>query len=190
MSLTQAQLDTFLSGFKLTVTGSAENVGNSDVKRKMLAHYIKDNSENSTYELLGYKQESGSTASNYDTKEMTDITGVSYTDINSKAEKLEMSEYHINPAKTKFLEDAIKYKISNQEEKMQNYTVLTVYGFLRDSQGKCLATEESGCTAVLDNLGGQGFTMTDVNISLSGMKTYGTVPEIVATPTFTVHSAN
>ena len=48
----------------------------------------------------------------------------------------------------------------------------------------CLATEETGCTVILDNLGGQGFT-NDVNITLSGVKKYGTVAEISKTPTFT-----
>lgn len=44
-----------------------------------------------------------------------------------------MSEYHINPEKTKFLEEAIKLKLSDQEEDMQNYSILTVYGFLRNT---------------------------------------------------------
>lgn len=187
MSLTPAQIETFKSGFTLASGSSAEGTV-SDIKRKMLAVYIKGASD-TAYEMLGYKQESMSVASNYDTADTTDVTGATYTDINSKAEKIEMSEYHINKNKTKFLEEAIKNKIFNQEEKMQNYTVLTVYGFLRDTDGNCLATEETGCTVVLDNLGGQGFVMSDVNITLSGVKTYGTVPEIVATPTFTEASA-
>lgn len=182
--MTKEQLNTFLDAFKLTSTGNITDVGSSDIKRKLLVHYIKKEG-NSVYEMLGYKQESSTTASNYDTSDITDVTGATYTDVAGKAEKIEMSEYHINPAATKFLEEAIKLKLSDQEEDMQNYSILTVYGFLRNSDGDCLATEETGCTLLLDNLGGQGFTTNDVNITLSGIKTYGTVTEITKTPTFT-----
>lgn len=182
--MTKTQLNTFLAGFKLTSTGGTTDIGNSDIKRKLLAIYIKNDGD-SAYELLGYKQESMSVASNYDSSDMTDVTGATYTDVGSKAEKIEMSEYHINPAKTKFLEEAIKLKLSDQEEEMQNYSILTVYGFLRNTDGACLATEETGCTVILDNLGGQGFTTNDVNITLSGVKKYGTVAEITKAPTFT-----
>ena len=184
--MTKAQINAFMAGFVLSSTGNAEDAGTVDIRRKMLAHFIKHGA--GAYELLGYKQESIAVASNYDSADITDVTDTTYTDINSKAEKIEMSEYRINPSKTKFFEEALKLKISDQEEAMQDYTVLTVYGFYRDEDGNCLATEETGCTVILDNLGSQGFTMSDVNITLSGRKTYGTVPEIVPVPTFTAAS--
>lgn len=178
-------INTFLAGFKLTSTGKYDTVGNSDVKRKMLAQYIKNgNEEGADYEMLGYKQASVSQSSNYDSETIKDVTGATYLDINSKAETLEMSEYLLNPNKTKFMEQAIKLKLSDQEEKMQNYTVLHVYGYLRNAQNKCLAVEESGCTLVLDNDGGEGFVHEDVNITLGGIKKYGYVDEISANPTF------
>ena len=187
MALTKAQLNTFLDTFKLTSNDSAEDVGKSDIKRKMLAHYIRRG--DGDFEMLGYKQESVSVASNYEEDTKNDVTGATYNDLDAKAETIEMSEYLVNPKKTAFLEEAIKLKLSDQEEDMQDYDVLTVYGFMRDSEGKCLATLESGCTVVLDNLGGQGSTHSDVKITLSGKKTYGTIPEIVAVPTFTEYTA-
>lgn len=187
--MTKTQLNTFLANFKLTSTDNTTDVGSADIKRQMLAIYIKKGSDsNGAYELLGYRQESMSVASNNDTSDVTDVNGFSYTDFKGKNEKIEMSEYHINPKNTKFLEEATKLKISDQEEDMQDYTVLTVYGFLRDTDGKCLATEETDCTVILDNLGGQGYTTQDVSITLSGKKSFGTVPEIVAVPTFTEHT--
>lgn len=187
MALTKTQLNTFLADFKLTSTGNIADVGKADIKRKMLAQYIRKNPE-SDFEMLGYKQESSTTASNYDTNPLTDITGASYNDINGKAESIEMSEYKVNPKKTVFLEEAIKLKLSDQEEEMQDYEILTVYGFLRNDASACLATLEKGCTVILDNLGGQGYTHSDVNITLSGRKTYGTVSEITAVPTFTEYT--
>ncbi len=186
MALTKTQLNAFLAPFKLTSTDNATEVGKADIKRKALAQYIKRG--NGAYEMLGYKQESVSTASNYEENTKTDVTGTNYNDIIGKAESIEMSEYVVNPKKTVFLEEAIKLKLSDQEEEMQDYTVLTVYGFLRDTSGKCLATEETGCSVKLDNLGGQGFTRNDITITLSGQKTYGTVDNIVAVPTFTAYN--
>lgn len=184
--MTKKDLNEFLAKFKLTATDNVEDVGKSDIKRKALAQYIKK--ADGSYEMLGYKQESVTTASNYETNTVTDVTGITYNDVTGKAESIELSEYIVNPKKTMFLEEAIKLKLSNQEEDMQDYTVLTVYGFLRNSEGKCLATEETNCSVLLDNLGGQGFTHSDVTVTLSGDKKYGTVDEIVPVPTFNEHT--
>ena len=185
--MTAAEIKAFVDGFKLTSTGATDDTGTADIKRETFAHYIRKKGAEA-FEMLGYKQESGSVASNYESNTLKDITGVTHNDITGKAETIELSEYVVNPKKTMFLEEAIKLKIANQEENMHDYEVLTVYGFLRNSAGKCLATLESGCTVMLDNLGGQGYTHSDVNITLSGLKTFGTVDEIVAVPTFTEHT--
>ena len=182
--MTKAALKTFLNDFKLTATGQSDDVGKTDIKREALAHYIRKSGADS-FEMLGYKQESATVASNYESDTKSDVTGATYNDITGKAESIEMSEYVVNPKKTVFLEEAIKLKIADQEEEMQDYEILTVYGFLRNADGMCLATLETGCTVMLDNLGGQGFTHSDVTITLSGQKAYGTVEEIIAVPNFT-----
>lgn len=181
--MTKAQLKSFLAEFTLTSTGTADDAGKTDVKRDALAHYIRK-SGGTEWEMLGYKQESAAVASNYESNTVSDVTGATYNDITGKAEAIEMSEYIVNPNKTKFLEEAIKLKVADLEEEMQDYEVLTVYGFYRNADNQCLATLETDCTVVLDNLGGQGFTHSDVNITLSGKKTFGTVTEISAVPTF------
>ncbi len=185
--MTKTEIKDFVADFKLTSTGKADDVGKADIKREALAHYIRK-SGSDAFEMLGYKQESGSVASNYESNTIKDITGVTHNDVTGKAETIELSEYVVNPKKTMFLEEAIKLKIANQEEDMHDYEVLTVYGFLRNAAGKCLATLETGCTVILDNLGGQGYTHSDVSITLSGQKTLGTVDEIIAVPTFTEHT--
>lgn len=181
--MTKAQLKSFLENFKLTSTGTSSEVGKTDIKRDALAHYIRKSGA-TDWEMLGYKQESASVASNYESNTVSDVTGATYNDITGKAEAIEMSEYIVNPNKTKFLEEAIKLKVADLEEEMQDYEILTVYGFYRNAENQCLATLESDCTVVLDNLGGQGFTHSDVSITLSGKKTFGTVTEITAVPTF------
>lgn len=186
--MTKSEKKLFLADFKLTSTGTSEDVGKTDVKREALAHYIRKSGEED-WEMLGYKQESATVASNYESNTVSDVTGSTYNDITGKAETIEMSEYIANPNKTKFLEEAIKLKAADLEEEMQDYEILTVYGFYRNEDGKCLATVETDCTVVLDNLGGQGFTHSDVNITLSGNKAFGTVEEIVAVPTFEEHTA-
>ena len=186
--MTKAQIKSFLADFKLSATGTANDIGKTDVKREALAHYIRKSGE-TDWEMLGYKQESTAVASNYESNTVSDVTGSTYNDITGKAESIEMSEYIVNPKKTKFLEEAIKLKVADLEEEMQDYEILTVYGFYRNTDNKCLATVETDCSIVLDNLGGQGFTHSDVTITLSGQKTYGTVAEITAAPTFEEHTA-
>ena len=39
--MTKTQLNTFLGGFKLSSTGNTTDVGSADIKRKLLAIYIK-----------------------------------------------------------------------------------------------------------------------------------------------------
>jgi hypothetical protein len=185
--VTKAEINAFKTKFKLTSTGESADVGKSDIKRKMLAHYIRKSGDEA-FEMLGYKQESLTVGSNYDASTLTDVTGATHNDINGKAESIEMSEYKINPVKTKFLEEAIKLKALDLEEDMHDYEILTVYGYLRDDKNNCMATLETGCTVVLDNHGGSGFTHNDVNITLSGIKTFGTVPEIVAVHEFTEYT--
>lgn len=189
--MTQAQLQAYIATFTLTATGAADDAGTSDIKRKMLAHFVNvGTSASPEWELLGYKQESASVASNYDTTDLTDVTGESFTDVNSKLEKLEMSEYKINPTRTKFLAEAIKLKAIDAEDQMQDYQILTVYGFMRNTSGACMAYVEDGCSLILDNLGGSGYTLSDVSFTLSGRKTFGTVAEIERTgTTFTEYTA-
>lgn len=189
--MTQQELQNYIAGFKLSATGDGSDVGNSDIRRKMLAHFVNiGTNDKPEWELLGYKQESAAVASNYDSSDTTDVTGESFTDVNSKLEKLEMSEYKINPNRSKFLEEAIKLKAIDAEEQMQNYQILTVYGFMRNTAGACMAYIEDGCSLILDNLGGQGYTLTDVSFTLSGRKTFGTVSEINREGTaFVAHTA-
>lgn len=182
--MTRAQIETFKAQFKLTATGDYSDIGKKDIKREMLAQYIRKNGDEA-FEMLGYKQEGTTTAANYEEDSVTDVTGTTYNDKISKAETIEMSEYNVNPKKTAFLEEAIKLKLFDLEDEMTDYEVLTVYGYLRNEQNECLATLETGCTVTLDNHGGSGFVHSDVNIALSGNKEYGTVKEIVKAPTFT-----
>lgn len=191
MSLTKEQKKTYAAQFKLTSTGEYSDVGTADIKRKMLAVYVdvSTSSQTPVWELLGYKQTSVQIAANYDTSDITDVNGETYTDINSKAEKIDMSEYNVNPSFSKFLEEAIKLKTIDCEEDMQGYKVLIVYGFMRDTNDKCMALYHEGCTLILDNDGGEGLTKYDVSFTLSGKKTFGTVPEIQRTGvTFTEYT--
>lgn len=185
--MTRSQIEEFKKQFKLTATGDYTDVGKKDIKREMLAQYIRKSGDEN-FEMIGYKQEGTTTAANYEENTVTDVTGTTYNDKTSKAETIEMSEYIVNPKKTAFLEEAIKLKIFDLEDEMTDYEVLTVYGYYRNEQNHCLATLETDCTVTLDNNGGSGFVHSDVNISLSGNKEYGTVEEIVKNPTFTTHT--
>ena len=179
--MTDAEKITFLKNFSHTESG--------DVKRnKFVLFAKKGSSESSTYEAIGYKQESAAIANNYDTTELTDILGTKYKEINDKSESIEMSEYHINKDKSAFLDEAFKYTIAGLENQLNDYDLLMVFSWLVDSSGKMLARHITDCTLTLDNLGGQAYTMADVTFSGISDGEYGTVASL-DNPTFTPGTA-
>ena len=67
--------------------------------------------------------------------------------------------------------------------------MMTVYGFMRNEADACLAVREKNCTITPDSIGGSGTVGFPYTINYSNDKTYGTVPEITANPTFTEGTA-
>lgn len=175
--MTDTEKITFLKKFTHTEAG--------DVKRKKFVLFAKKGSgEDTTYEAIGYKQESAAIANNYDTTELTDVLGTKYNEINDKNESIEMSEYHINKDKSAFLDEAFQYTIAGLENQLNDYDLLMVFSWLTDSSGKMLARHITNCSLSLDNLGGQSFTMADVTFGGISDGELGTVDSL-DNPTFT-----
>lgn len=181
MAVTDTQLKTFLDTFTHTEAG--------DVKRNKFVLYVKKGTdlESSAWEAVGYKQESAAISNNYDTSDITDILGKKYSDKKDKNETIDLSEYHLNKDKAKFLDDAVKYTVAGLETELNDYSLLMVFGWLVDSTGKMLARKVDDCTLTSDNIGGQTFTMSDVSFSAISRGVFGTVDNI-SNPTFTEYT--
>lgn len=180
--MTEAQIEAFLSAFSITKDG--------DAKRKTLAHYVNLGTEASPeWELLGYKVEDSSIEYNWDTNTVEDIRGIVSTDVR-KSEPTQSMDGAVINKNSKFLDMLTNIAIRDAYEEMSLFEMMTVYGFKRNAAGACLAVREKNCTITPDSIGGAGTVGFPYTIHYSKDKTYGTVQEITANPTFTEATAS
>jgi len=173
--MTDAQLKTYLDSF-------SADTGTGDVKRELFIIYAKKTGE-SSYTPLGYKQESAAIENNYNENSVRDILGSVYNDIISKDEQISMSEYHINPNASAFLNTAWMYTLAGLESELEDYELLMVSAWLKKS-GAYFARQVQNVRLKLDNMGGQSFSMADVTFSGISRGKFGTVSDL-ASPSFT-----
>lgn len=181
---TDAQIKTFVDGFSIAT-------GSGDIQRKMLAHYVNVSStaETPQWELLGYKVDDASEEFNWDSEKKTDITGVTYNTVNKSEPEISLDDYIVNEKST-FIQQLSRLAIRNAVNEFGDFDVLTVYGFMTDSNDKMLAKVEAGCTILPDSIGGKDYVHLNPTISLSNNATYGTVEAITKNPTFTEYTAS
>lgn len=175
--MTDEQILAFINEF-----GHIDETG--DVKRNKFVLWAKKGNE-TTWTPIGYKQESASISNNYDSSTITDILGNKYTDINDKDEQIEMSEYHINPSASEFLDKAFALTLAGMEQELNDYQLLMECKWLVNEDDEELGRLVTGVTLQLDNLGGQSFTMADVTWSGISRGDMGTVTFTNGQPDFT-----
>ena len=175
MSMTDAQLQTYLALFT--------NVATGDVKREAFIVYLRKDSTDD-WHALGYKQESAAIANNYEEESIKDILGNVYNDITSKAEEIDMSEYKIHSTHSPFLDDIWKATLAGLENTLNSYQLLMVCSWLQNTNHDMLARMVENVSVNLDNMGGQGYTTADLKISGISKGVFGTVSSLT-TPTFT-----
>ncbi|MBS6447519.1 MAG: hypothetical protein KH382_08000 [Clostridiales bacterium] len=179
--MTDAQIKTFLDGFTITKDG--------DAKRKTLAHYVNIGTEAAPeWELLGYKVEDSSIEYNWEIETVTDIRGVTSSDV-QKSEPSQSMDGSVMNKNSEFLQELNRIAIRGAYEELTLFEMMTVYGFMRNEADACLAVREKNCTITPDSIGGSGTVGFPYTINYSNDKTYGTVPEITANPTFTEGTA-
>lgn len=173
--MTDAQLKTYLDGFTHEGTG--------DVKRELFVIYLREDS-NDDWTPLGYKQESAGVENNYEEESVKDILGDVWNDITSKDEQINMSEYKIHDTRSAFLDNIWKLTLAGLENMLNSYQLLIVCGWLTDSNDKMLARQVDNVAVRIDNMGGQGYTTSDLKISGISQGTFGTVASL-NNPSFT-----
>ncbi len=167
--MTDVQLKTFLDSF--------EHSGTGDVKRELFVIFGRKGNTGD-FIPLGYKQESAAIENNYDENSVRDVLGQVYNDIISKDEQISMSEYHINPSASPFLDTAWMYTLAGLESELADYELLMVSAWLVDDSGHFFAREVSGVRLKLDNMGGQSYSMADVTFSGISRGKFGTVASL------------
>jgi hypothetical protein len=151
-----------------------EITGTGEVLRKMMVTYVNvGTSEAKVWEAQGIKTEESSLELNPDISTITDILGITYTDVN----KMEVSQ-SIDPNTlrmgAKLSEIMLDIYRRGALAEYSQFEVLIVYGFL-GTAGAYEADLETGCTIIPNSIGGSSRVDMPFVINLSGNKTLGTV---------------
>ena len=154
----------------------------TDIKRNFLAHYVNVGTTSKEWEILGYKVEDASVEFNWNEEKVTDITGITYSSITKSEPEMSLEGYIIN-TKSTFLKTLSSMAIRNAYEEFSNFEILTVYWWLKDTNGGYLAKVEKDCTIKPDSIGGQDYARITPTISFSNNATFGTAKKDVTDST-------
>ncbi len=166
------------------------NVG-SGVKasRRLLMTFVDVNSLDSSgtydWELVGRGVEDSSIDLNANTEKVTDITGITETDVTKWEPEQELDPNTVRGgSKLNFKLHDIWY--NKQPELLSQFNVLLVYAYIDgETSGTFEAEVQKGCTVNITSLGGSTYVDMPISISFSNDSTLGTVTMSDGVPTFT-----
>lgn len=145
-----------------------------EVLRKYLVTYVNvGTTEAKVWEAQGIKVEESAIELNPDISTITDILGITYSDVN-KMEASQTMDPNTLRMGAKLSEKMLDIYRRGAFDEYSNFEVLIVYGFLGTS-GSYEADLETGCTVVPNAVGGSSRVDMPFVINLSGKKTLGTV---------------
>lgn len=149
---------------------------NGEVLRKYMVTYVDVAEAGATtpiWEAQGIKVEDSSIELNPDISTITDILGITYSDVN-KMEASQTLDPNTLRMGAKLSEKMLDIYRRGALNEYSQFKVLIVYGFL-GSAGSYEADLETGCTVVPNAIGGSSRVDMPFVINLSGNKTLGTV---------------
>lgn len=148
-----------------------------EVLRKYLITYVNVGTpEAKVWEAQGIKVEDSAIEFNADVSTITDILGITYTDVN-KIEASQTLDPNTLRMGAQLSEKMLDIYRRGALEEYSQFEVLIVYGFLGE-EGTYEADLEVGCTVVPNSVGGSSRVDMPFVINLSGDKTLGTVNKL------------
>lgn len=170
------------------------NVGaNVKAPRKLLMTFVDVNSletsETYDWELVGRGVEDSSIDLNANTEKVTDITGITDTEVTKWEPEQEFDPNTVRGgSKLNFKLHDIWYK--KKPELLSQFNVLIVYAYIDGaSDGTFVAEVQKGCTVNITSIGGSSHVDMPISISYSNNSTQGTVTIANGVPTFTAATA-
>lgn len=154
--------------------------GNKEIVRKLLVTYVNTGSTASkVWKMLGYKVEEANIEFNPETEKITDILGVTHTDITKTEPQLSVEPYTLT------YDDVLGAKLHdimrrNALEELSQFEVMNVYGYAGAS-GAYEADLHQGCTIEVVSVGGSTRVGMPINIHYSNDKILGTTNVVVGT---------
>lgn len=154
-------------------------------ERRLFATFVdvsSDEANEPEWEILGVGVEESALELNPDISTVTDILGITVTDINKLEEKQTFDPNSIRGGQklnARLLDIARKREIS----KFAGFKTLRVWDIL-GVEGKKEAEVDEGCTIIPTSIGGSSYLDMPIEVTFSGNRIFGTVDSL-KNPTFT-----
>lgn len=157
--------------------------------RKLLKHYVNVGTSGvKEWELLGVGIEDSSIETNFETETVNDILGNSETSVTGASPSQSFEPFTVRGgSKLAFMLHEIW--LNKEYEKLSQFEMLTVYGYIGTETDGYEADMQSDCTITFGSIGGSANVDMPITVNYSDKKERGTVKFAEGVPTFTKASA-
>lgn len=158
-------------------------------QRKLLKHYVNvGTSGEKEWELLGVGIEDSSIETNFETETVNDILGNAETSVTGASPSQSFEPFTVRGgSKLAFMLHEIW--LNKEYEKLSQFEMLTVYGYIGTETDGYEADMQSDCTITFSSIGGSAYVDMPITVNYSDKKERGTVKFTSGVPTFTKASA-
>lgn len=157
--------------------------------RKLLKHYVNvGTGETKEWELLGVGIEDSSIETNFETETVNDILGNTETSITGASPSQSFEPFTVRGG-SKLAFKLHEIWLNKEYEKLSQFEMLTVYGYIGTETDGYEADMQSDCTITFGSIGGSAYVDMPITVNYSDKKQRGTVKFTEGTPTFTKASA-
>ena len=157
--------------------------------RKLLKHYVNVGTGGTKeWELLGVGIEDSSIETNFETETVNDILGNSETSITGASPSQSFEPFTVRGG-SKLAFKLHEIWLNKEYEKLSQFEMLTVYGYIGTETDGYEADMQSDCTITFGSIGGSAYVDMPITVNYSDKKQRGTVKFTEGAPTFTKASA-
>ena len=157
--------------------------------RKLLKHYVNvGTSGEKEWELLGVGIEDSSIETNFETETVNDILGNAETSVTGASPSQSFEPFTVRGG-SKLAFKLHEIWLNKEYEKLSQFEMLTVYGYIGTDTDGYEADMQSDCTITFGSIGGSAYVDMPITVNYSDKKERGTVKFTEGVPTFTKASA-
>ncbi len=157
--------------------------------RKLLKHFVNvGTSGEKEWELIGVGIEDSSIETNFETETVNDILGNAETSITGASPSQSFEPFTVRGG-SKLAFKLHEIWLNKEYEKLSQFEMLTVYGYIGTETDGYEADMQSGCTITFGSIGGSAYVDMPITVNYSDKKERGTVKFTAGAPTFTKASA-
>ena len=157
--------------------------------RKLLKHYVNvGTGETKEWELLGVGIEDSTIETNFETETINDILGNSETSVTSASPSQSFEPFTVRGG-SKLAFKLHEIWLNKEYEKLSQFEMLTVYGYVGSETDGYDADMQSDCTITFSSIGGSAYVDMPITVNYSDKKERGTVKFADKVPTFTKATA-